>query len=245
MNCIICGQTHDGSYGKSGKYCSKKCRYTFTPDHKRKISASLTGVEKPYLLGENNPNFGRKCIRNLEVYKKFRESVKARGQGWNDSIMKKHSVTMSGESNWMRGRHHTEETKQKIREKILSDLASGKRKPTRTMVSMPEKEIAAYLCSMGYNVRMGFRVENKLYDIFVPDKMLIIEFNGDYWHMNPKKYLSSDYNKTAHMTADEIWNRDKNKKHIAIKNGYGICYIWEDDYKRAEDKIDFLKSIIP
>jgi G:T-mismatch repair DNA endonuclease (very short patch repair protein) len=244
MKCIICGRDHDGSYGKSGKYCSKKCRYTFTPEHKERISNALKGMEKPYLMGINNPNFGGKWSHDPEVYKRFREAVKCRGQGWTKSVAKNHSIVMKGNSNWMRGKHHTEETKHRIREKILSDFASGRRKLNKTMVSLPEKEIAKLLFDMGHDVKMGVRIENRLYDMFVADKNLIVEFNGDYWHMNPQKYSPDSYNKACNMIASEIWERDREKIGIAEKHGYRVCCIWEADYKKAKNKMDFLREVV-
>lgn len=244
MKCIICKSEHDGSYGNSGKYCSKKCRYTFTEEHKVKISESLRGVRKPHMEGLQNPNYGGKCLQNPLTYEKFRQAVKSRGQGWTTSMIKNHSVVMKGDSNWMRGKHHTEETKEKIRDKILSDFASGKRKLNKTMVSLPEKEIAKLLSDMGHDVKMGVRVENRLYDMFVADENTIVEFNGDYWHMNPEKYSSDSYNKACNMTAFEIWKRDREKIDIAEKHGYKVCCIWENDYKKSKNKTEFLKEAI-
>ena len=114
------------------------------------------------------------------------------------------------------------------------------------MVSAPEKEIAAILSTSGREVRMGYRIENKkwLYDIFLPTEKIIIEFNGDYWHMNPNKHSSSDYNKTAHRTAEEIWKRDEEKRNDAISSGYKIFYIWESDYKKSPNKFDMVMRIL-
>ena len=284
MKCIICNSDHDGSYGKTGKYCSKKCRYTyteernekisvaltgvkrapfsedtkrrmsasklgvkltpFTKEHKEKISDALMGINRPYQEKENNPNYGGKYTHDPMVYKKMCKAMKIRGQSWDENLKLQHSLRMKGESNWMRGKHHTEETKQKIREKMLSDFASGRRKLNKTMVSLPEKEIAKLLSDMGYNVKMGFRISNNLYDMFVPEKNLIIEFNGDYWHMNPSKYSSNSYNKACGMTADEIWKRDKNKMENVVNRGYKFCCIWENDYKKSNNKPEFLRKVI-
>jgi G:T-mismatch repair DNA endonuclease (very short patch repair protein) len=218
--------------------------YDMTEEHKRKISEALKGKPHFYSRGKNNPNYGGKLINNPETKKKYLESVKIRGQGWNDVLIKQHADRMLGESNWMRGKHHSEETKQKIRNTILSGFASGKRTPNKTMVSKPEKDIAKLLTEMGHSIKMGVRIENNLYDILVIEKNLIIEFNGDYWHMNPLKYSSTSYNKACGMTAQEVWNRDKHKSEVAIKNGYKFRCIWENDYKKSNNKNDFLEKIL-
>jgi hypothetical protein len=77
--------------------------------------------------------------------------------------------------------------------------------------------------------------DNKSYDFTLNNK--IIEFNGDYWHMNPKQYIPTDYNKSLSMTAIEKWESDNNKYKLAIKNGYDILVIWESEYKQDKEKV--------
>jgi G:T-mismatch repair DNA endonuclease (very short patch repair protein) len=83
------------------------------------------------------------------------------------------------------------------------------------------------------------------YDLTVNKK--IIEFNGDYWHMNPSKYKSSSYNKTKKMLASDIWQYDANKIKLAESHGYEVLTIWESDYNRyptvtIQKCIEFLKG---
>lgn len=83
------------------------------------------------------------------------------------------------------------------------------------------------------------------YDFCYGDK--IIEFNGDYWHCNPKKYKENYVNKTIKLTAKEIWEHDYQKKIIAENFGYQVHYVWEMDYKKDPSSelikcIKFLQS---
>lgn len=79
------------------------------------------------------------------------------------------------------------------------------------------------------------------YDFCLNNK--IIEFNGDYWHCNPKFFKHDDINPTKKMTAESIWMYDAKKIKCAKDNGYEVIVIWEDD-KEHEDVIkkciDFL-----
>jgi very-short-patch-repair endonuclease len=68
-----------------------------------------------------------------------------------------------------------------------------------------------------------------VYDINYKNK--IIEFNEDYWHMNPKIYTEIDINKRCKKTAKEIWARDLVKHNIAINKGYQLLVVWEKDFK--------------
>lgn len=86
---------------------------------------------------------------------------------------------------------------------------------------------------------------NYSYDLTIGHK--IIEFNGDYWHMNPQIYSADSYNKVKNQTAIEIWNHDKSKLQCANEYGYDVLVIWESEYiKNKEDVIrrclEFLKQ---
>ena len=83
------------------------------------------------------------------------------------------------------------------------------------------------------------------YDFYYNDK--IIEFNGDYWHCNPNKWKPDSINKSLKLTAQEVWNKDNDKKTCAENNGYKVLVIWEYDYKQNKEDvikkcIDFLNS---
>lgn len=65
----------------------------------------------------------------------------------------------------------------------------------------------------------------------------IIEFNGDYWHMNPKIYKPLDFNKSKKKTAKEMWDYDKHKIDTAKSNGYEVLVIWENDYTNSKEEV--------
>lgn len=73
----------------------------------------------------------------------------------------------------------------------------------------------------------------------------IIEFNGDYWHCNPRIYDKEYFNKTKQMYAKDIWEYDKRKLEVANEYSNDVLTIWEydynDDYNATIKKcIDFL-----
>lgn len=78
-------------------------------------------------------------------------------------------------------------------------------------------------------------------------KNKIIEFNGDMWHMNPKKYKSDDLNPFNKIPASKIWKLDKEKYQLANDNNYEIFIVWESNYKNNKEKtikecLDFLNE---
>jgi hypothetical protein len=62
----------------------------------------------------------------------------------------------------------------------------------------------------------------------------LIEFYGDYWHANPKKY-PADYKifagKGKYCTAEEKWKLDEERHQSLIALGYELLIVWESDYK--------------
>lgn len=94
-----------------------------------------------------------------------------------------------------------------------------------------------------YNKNKGYYV-----DLIVGD--LIIEFNGDFFHANPKLYEENDTIKIAKdniKIAKDIWEKDKNKINTLKEKGYTILVIWEYDVKNNRDYVfnecmEFLKN---
>jgi G:T-mismatch repair DNA endonuclease (very short patch repair protein)/uncharacterized C2H2 Zn-finger protein len=85
------------------------------------------------------------------------------------------------------------------------------------------------------------------YDFLLKNKNKIIEYNGDYWHCNPKYYTSEFLNKRKQMTAHQIWEYDKLKIDLIKQEGYEVLVIWESDYKKDKETtiqkcIEFLNS---
>ena len=89
-----------------------------------------------------------------------------------------------------------------------------------------------------------------LYDFTDIKNKKIIEFHGDMFHGNPKKYNSVDYPHPfrKHITAQEMWDKDKRKLDIAIENGYEVLVVWDSEYRWGNkqeiiDKcVSFLKN---
>lgn len=75
------------------------------------------------------------------------------------------------------------------------------------------------------------------YDYADNKRMKIIEYNGDIYHANPNRFISTDcptpFDKN--LTAQEIWDNDKNKLMIANNNKYELLVVWDSEYRK--DKI--------
>jgi len=80
------------------------------------------------------------------------------------------------------------------------------------------------------------------YDFTFVEKKKIIEFNGTYWHCDPRKYNSDYYHSVKKMTAQQIWDFDKYKIALAEKYGYSVLTVWENEFDT--DPLDTLKKCL-
>jgi hypothetical protein len=82
------------------------------------------------------------------------------------------------------------------------------------------------------------------YDFIISNKKICIEFNGDYFHANPKLYKENDkpnpHNKN--LTSKDIWDKDKIKNDFIKNCGYALFIVWESDY--INDKELQIKNLI-
>lgn len=100
-----------------------------------------------------------------------------------------------------------------------------------------------------------FKIEKEeggvwLYDFTDTINKKIIEFHGDMYHGNPKKYKSDDYPHPfrKNITAKEMWDKDKRKIDVAIEEGFEVLVIWDSEYRYGDKEkiinkcVEFLKK---
>jgi hypothetical protein len=99
------------------------------------------------------------------------------------------------------------------------------------------------------NKEFGQKFGNKYYcyDFVITSNKKCIEFNGNYWHMNPKMHNANDVNSTTNKTASEIWALDKEKQDCLRSKGFDVLVIWQRDYtthpiKTVRQCLQFLTS---
>lgn len=84
--------------------------------------------------------------------------------------------------------------------------------------------------------------KNKLFSYDFKFGNKIIEFNGDFWHMNPDIYDSDYIHPYSNLSAEEKWKIDEIKLNCAFQNGYEVLTIWEQEYN--ENKEDTIQKCI-
>ena len=86
----------------------------------------------------------------------------------------------------------------------------------------------------------------KTYVVYdVKHKNRIIEFNGDYWHANPKIYREDAM--IRNKKAVDIWERDMLKLKTVEDLGFFTLVVWESDFnfnkvKKVEEVIEWISK---
>lgn len=187
--------------------------------------------------GKNNGFFGKKHTETTKAQVSKARTGKAMGkensmakaehrQKVSDQLRKKYA---SGDLNFL---------KEIQRKTAIANQANGKL--VTAPVSKEEKQLKAALEAKGLKVESQFRIGSLKYDLLIVDKKTIIEFNGDYWHCNPKQYVADYLNKKKGMYAHEIWAHDEIKRMTAESEGYRVITIWDSEYKKNKNSINEL-----
>jgi hypothetical protein len=187
--------------------------------------------------GEGNPFYGKKHTKETKVKISKNREGKATGKDnsmyeeiWRDKA-RKNLI-----NKWNSG--DLEKTRKLMSEKLKETIRLGKLKSVN--VSKKEKEILKQIEKLGFDVVGSHKVDTKICDIYIPSLNLIIEYNGDYWHCNPKKYNSMYFNKKKNKYAWEIWEYDEIRVELIKNNGYNLEVIWETDLKNNNKIINHI-----
>ena len=83
-------------------------------------------------------------------------------------------------------------------------------------------------------------------DMFLCNLNLGFEFNGDFWHMNPKFYKEDDINKRNYKLAKDIWTDDKLKIcEYKKERNIDVYTIWNNDWNIRPNVVKrYIKLII-
>jgi G:T-mismatch repair DNA endonuclease (very short patch repair protein) len=210
--------------------CYAQKKYLLYRNIKNKKICKKCSLEKQ--KGKNNPFYGKThSAKTIKKIKEKNDGVR-RSNHMSEPKFKKMFSEMKKKL-WLSGK--MEETREKLSEIMKEKHRNGELSSFN--ISKAEKEIVNVLKINGVNCIHSFRVDSKIFDIYIPEYNLLIEYNGDYWHCNPSKYKENYFNSKKNKTASEIWEYDKNKLYLAKKEGYYCEVIWETDYKKNKNII--------
>ena len=198
----------------------KSRTYVRTEETKTKLRNSLneyyknnTEVVKARYTAERSDK-----IRHAQLARWSKVSVESRSE-----IFKKLQLTIKNQI----GEAAFNEIRRKNGSKALSKFKS---KDNIACASSFEKEMYDILSDANIKYIPQFEIKGWFYDCYLPEKNLILEFDGDFWH--PKDLSDCKYEfqyKRLHT--------DKFKTNVAIRAGYDILRIRESEKFKIQDII--------
>lgn len=112
--------------------------------------------------------------------------------------------------------------KAQLREKGIKGYQTLVKKGTEKILNNFEQEMIATLEQQGFKCIPQFEIDKWYYDCFIPEKNLIVEFDGDYWH--PKTLVECNNTRLKRQ-----WNIDRKKERIAREKGFNLVRVRESE----------------
>ena len=101
--------------------------------------------------------------------------------------------------------------------------------------SRGHNELHVFLCDYGFEQHT--QISSMEVDECNLQLKIVVEFNGDMYHCNPRKWKPTDYNSVIKMTASEKWVNDRNRYYKLKNLGYITFVVWEEDWALKRDII--------
>lgn len=249
-NCLYCNMEYNSHTQSEIRCCSRKCAYllrkvlsreyricaecnneflVYKNNRKKCCSQNCAGIHIPY--HENRIN-----SRNLIIKERYGVDNIMKLQEYRDKIANTKLLRYGNSSyNNINKNIETCLARYGVKYVFLCTIKSNGKS-----ISKSQKQ----LFDIVQNIYQDAVIEHQLVDIgisvdiFIPSKNLIIEFYGDFWHCNPNKYNSEDYNRCLHKTAKEKWELDIIRENKIKEAGYNLKIVWESDFKKNDFNIN-------
>jgi very-short-patch-repair endonuclease len=106
---------------------------------------------------------------------------------------------------------------------MLETLARNRKEILKGNPSKLEFTFADILTGLGIEFVHQYEVDGFNYDFYIPDKNILIEVDGDYWHAHPDKYVELNNMQKKNKGLDKL-----KTKHAADRS-YQLLRFWEQD----------------
>jgi G:T-mismatch repair DNA endonuclease (very short patch repair protein) len=208
------------------------------PDEIKELIQKRKNKSNPYIVCSEDKINNMIKKRNITYYGKTEEERKkiniSRGLNKED-IIKKFGIEKSLEIFRNRGKGSRSPYEKKYSKMSLSLFEMIKD-------MNPEKEFFYGKNEKFIPIKHEGKRKGYFVDFLFEDEKKIIEFNGDFWHYNPKKYLSESFTilMGKKIKAQDVWDEDEKKINLLKQKGYEVLIIWEMDFKENENEIKII-----
>jgi len=100
-----------------------------------------------------------------------------------------------------------------------------------------EKEFQKILNGLGIAYIFQYTVNGYNYDFYIPDKNILIEVDGDWWHCNPALNIHPVHESQKHTVEHDLI-KNKNAKD----NGYQLLRFWEQEI--TENRFNIITKLM-
>lgn len=192
-----------------------------TPEEKKK-HGSIGGIACTNSGNRDTISFSSKRWENMSPEEQHNQVTKA-SKGLHDKL------------------NNDPEFKEEFYKKVFKNSKIG-------FISKGQREVFQEVCKNGFLLEEC--IEGLFLDMVNKDTKKIIEYNGDFYHCNPRDWKEDEFNNVLNMKAGEKWKKDRNRRFFLRSKGYEILVIWEKEWygdrERALNKIEeFINDKIP
>jgi len=241
---------------KTAQVISKLMDCSETTIHKRLKQMNICRNKSQSKKGNLNPrfgkkphNFGKKYCDYEPIRRSLRKAIITKKRLVLEGKLVSHKINLTYEEIY--GFERAKQLKKKMsnthkqRMKLYPEELL-RFKEIRKYLVMPkedtkiEKKIQVFLSDLDISFKTHIYIQKIEHayqcDILIPEKNLIIECDGDYWHGNPIKFDLLNKMQKDKQILDGI------RTNELIKEGYSVLRLWECDIN-SMDVINF-KSIL-
>ena len=242
--CPICGTTYEADPArlKHGRQttCSRSCSYFLRASTR---STSITGPCTVCGTPVTRPPSKTARSKTTALLCSPKCAYQARSLGLvNRTVVHPYKIPnptrekmaqrmrMKNKKRKKEGRYgHTEETKAKISISVAKAISEGR----FPRVSKIEQQVAPILDKLGITYQTQYRVRGAkgqfaaVVDYFLPNLNTALEFNGTFWHSDPRVYPNGPQHASQKRTAEKYMR----KLACLAARGISVVEVWEMDFK--------------
>jgi len=103
-------------------------------------------------------------------------------------------------------------------------------------ISAMERKLGEFLKELNvpFLTQQSFGYFN--YDYVLPEHKIVIEYQGTYWHCDPRFYEKDYWHQKKKCFAHQIWEKDLKKKTLALEKQHQFVALWESDLRNLTNE---------